>query len=88
MAAKKRPDVATHAAMTESGDIVFCKIRKPKKSTQHWPDVDCIPCMCDMIEAMTRKVERLMEAKWSGSGRVTNPGIGRKLPRAQMEWEK
>lgn len=89
MASKKRPDVAMHAAMTESGDIVFCKARSHESSTQRWQDVTCIPCICEIMEACKKKIERLMEAKWSGSGKRGCANMGkRKLPREQLEWEK
>lgn len=87
MAAKKRVDIRIHA-WGEPVTGALCGVRVVNAATAVWGQVTCVPCLCEIMEACKKKVERLMDAKWSGSGKLSRAGQGRKLPREQMEWDE
>lgn len=88
MAARSTAKEKVHG-LARTGGAAFCGARRRAPTATDDRDlIDCVPCLCAIMEQCRVQIERLMDGPWSGTGKKTNQGQGRKLPREQMEWDE
>lgn len=90
MAARSTAKEKMHG-LARAGGAAFCgaRLRAPT-ATDDRDLIDCVPCLCAIMEQCRAQIERLMDGPWSGTGKISNANrtAKRKLPREQMRWDE
>jgi len=84
MPLRRRPNEKICSALSDGSPL--CKIRKPgKKPSHNWREVTCMSCLCDMVDWIQRRIEKVMDAPYIEK----RPPAGARLPRQQLkgDWE-